>query len=323
MKFQHTRLGVAVLLAAAAAAAADGGLPNYVAPDTKIVIGIRVRSLVDLLSRSFGSDFRTAASGLLSQVPLAGFDPLHDLDEVILTSNGKGENPPMLMVAIGRFDVERLAKNAKPYHGVPILETGGGTRQVIAVLDGATAIAGDAPQVREAIDRRGSESGLDADLAARVEPLRSRYDVWGIGDRPQGAVVPRGAPDTFQSLDRFEFGTSLGHGLELTARLHFTSVEEAEKMSSSLRLLEAMMKAQPQSGGTRFGLRSENGTLQLSLAIPEEELKKAIAAQRATLASAVAAQVGRKTMPAATPSEPKTLTDEKGNTVMVTLPGKR
>ena len=323
MKFQHTRLGVAVLLAAGAAVGADGGLPNYVAPDTKIVIGMRVRSLVDLLSQSFGSDFHTAASGLLSQVPLAGFDPLYDLDEVILTPNGRGENPPMLVVAIGRFDVERLAKNAKPYHGVPILETGGGNKQVIALLDGATAIAGDAPQVREAIDRRGSESGLEAKLAARVEPLRSRYDVWGIGDRPRGAAFPKGAPDAFQSMDRFEFGASLEHGLELSARLHLTSVEEAKKLTSSLRMLEAMMKAQPQSGGTRFSLRSENGTLQLSLAIPEEELKKAIEAQRATLASAVAAQVGRKTMPAVAPSEPKTLTDEKGNTVMVTLPGKR
>ena len=60
----------------------------------------------------------------------------------------------------------------------------------MALLDATTAIAGELPLVRQAIDRRG-HGGIGADLAARVEAVRNRYDIWGLGDRPAGIQTAR------------------------------------------------------------------------------------------------------------------------------------
>ena len=50
----------------------------------------------------------------------AGFDPLHDIDEVMLTSAADRENAPALLVLRGRFNLEKLGAGAEQYHGVAI-----------------------------------------------------------------------------------------------------------------------------------------------------------------------------------------------------------
>jgi len=308
-------LGLAVL----PATASDTVLPDYLPSGTKVVFGIRMRSIVNLLqSQSFPAEWRTAASQLTAQTPLAGFDPLKDLDEVLIVSTGEGDPPPVLMVLWGRFDVDRFAAGATAYHGVPILEdarkSGG-----IAILDPSTAIAGDVPLVRAAIDRRGSGAGIAASLAARIEPLRSRYSIWGIGDLP-------GHPP---AVDQFEFGAELADGLELTAKIHVPTHEDAEKMASSIALAEGMLKGgQASSNGTKVEMHTEDGWLNLSIAIPREALNKAIQDQHAALQSAVMSRFGASTA-AQAPQKPappptgKVVTNAHGDTLVVTLPGRR
>ena len=103
---------------------------------------------------------------------------------MLIATTGEGEGSPVLMVLLGRFDVERFTSGAVSYHGVPILEDGKKSG-AMAILDASTAIAGDALVVHAAIDRRGSGAGIGSELAARIEPLRSKYSIWGIGSRPE------------------------------------------------------------------------------------------------------------------------------------------
>jgi hypothetical protein len=129
-----------------------------------------------------------------------------------------------------------------------------------------------------------------------------------------------------QSVDRFAFGVTLANGLELTADLHVRSPKDLEKLSASLQFLEVMLKAQPAGGNeARFDLRTEDGAIHLSLSIPEEALKKAVAAQRASLALAVAGSPAAvaPAPKAAPPGKTKIVQDAAGNTVSVTLPGSR
>src|SRR5260370_42614966 len=66
-------------------------------------------------------------------VSLAGFDPIKDIEEVLVASTGEGgqgQTPPMLLIARGNFNAERLAAHAKPYHGIPALEGGAGSTGV-------------------------------------------------------------------------------------------------------------------------------------------------------------------------------------------------
>ena len=103
-----------VLLAALRfAAAADSSLAAYFPSNTKAVVGVNVRGLID--NPMFGdavAEIRAKSAGLLAQTPLAGFDPLKDLDEILFATSGQGDNPPAIAVLRGRFEVEQLAKDA-------------------------------------------------------------------------------------------------------------------------------------------------------------------------------------------------------------------
>jgi hypothetical protein len=104
---------------------------------------------------------------------------------------------------------------------------------------------------------------------------------------------------------------TLAYGLELIADLHVRSPRDVEKLNSSLRLLEAMLKAQPAGGSeARFDLHTENGVIHVSLSIPEEALKRAVAAQRAAAPKLAPAR------------QTEIVKDAAGNTLTVTLPGK-
>lgn len=194
----------------------------------------------------------------------------------------------MLLIAHGNFNVERFAAHAKPYHGVPVLDGGAGSTGVVAMFDASTAVMGELTEVLAAIDRRGAGAPLDATLAATVAYLRGKYDIWGLGDKPS-SLIPAGAkPDGLDSglnsIDHFQFGISLSHGLELGAELHAASAKDVEKLTASVGLIELMMKLQqPSANSSKFDVSAKNGTIKLALTIPEEEFNQMIETQRAQL----------------------------------------
>jgi hypothetical protein len=76
------------------------------------------------------------------------------------------------------------------------------------------------------------------------------------------------------------------------------SSKDVEKLMQSLKMLEFMISAQQKKeGGPKFDLQSDHETVKLSLFIPEEDLKKGIEAQKATLTTAL----GGASQPAAAP----------------------
>ena len=317
------------LLAAVSLHAADAALPGWFPPGTRVVIGLRVRSLVDALAaQGVAKEAQEKMSGLLAQTPLAGFDPFHDVDEILLASTAEGSNPPSLVVMTGRFNTAAFSSGGKHYRDALILEGPPGSKQAMALVDADTMLAGDPVLVRAALDR-GQGAPIDPDLAARVAALRARYDIWGAGYPLPGVKLPANGAEPLESIDRFGFGVSLAHGMELIADLHVRSPRDLEKLSSSLELLEAMLKAQPAGGSdARFDVHTENGAIHASLSIPEEALKKAVAAQRASLAAGVAARMAAGATAPPPPPPPPTrkaeiVQDASGNTLTVTLPGKK
>jgi hypothetical protein len=331
MKISSTPAAVVFLMAARALTAADSVLPDFIPAQTRVAIGIRVRSIANSqLGQSIGAQVQALGADWLKAASQAGFDPLQNVDEVLITSTGEGQNAPALIVVRGNFNLDRLGAGAPMYRGVPLLGGGKGSNGVVALLDASTAIAGDAASVRAAIDRRGKGGHMDAALAARIEPLRSRYDIWGIGDRPSGFVPATPTSQGLESVDRFQFGVLMTHGLELAAEFHTRSPQDAKKLEDSLAFFEAMLKAQqPSASQAKVDIHAEGGTLKLSLAISEEELKKAIEQQSAALKRAVARGAGTAAAPApeveilpkpAAPGEPAVL-NPSGGTGVVMLPG--
>jgi hypothetical protein len=282
------RLVLVALVAARLVAAGDSAL-SFLPADTKVVIGIRVSAIREsALFKDAGTDAQKLSEDWTKLVAIAGFDPLRDIDEVLIFSSADNEKAGTLMAVRGRFNLERMAAGAERYQGVPLVggPSGQGGTSVVALLDATTAVVGEAPAVRAAIDRRGHGAPLDPKLAARVQSLAERFDIWGTGERPEGFIAPTGKREDLDSIDRFEFGIRISKGLEIGAEVHAKSSKDADKLAASLAMLQAMMIGR-EPAGPKFDLQVKDGTIKLSLAVSEDDLKKAIAAQRSASASKV------------------------------------
>ena len=340
-----------VLLAAVRAVpAADAAPTDFFPAGTKVVFGINVRKIAEsplaqagLTQARAQVQSQAAAADWLKLAAVAGFDPLRDIDEVLVATNGEGQNPPSLIVASGRFNVARLAVGAKRYHGVPILGGDKPTDGVVALLNGSTALAGDRPTVLAAIDHLGNGAQIDDALAERIAAARSRYDIWGMGDRPEGFVAPTPQASGLESIDRFQFGMSVSHGLELGAEVHARSAKDAEQIVAMMGMMQAMIKAkQPAGGSAKFDVHAEEGTIKLSVVVPEADVLKAVQMQTGAATQAMAGKPAPRAAPvvslspvaAAAPAAsavpvkepakaapPAMVFDKDGNTVILTLPG--
>src|SRR3954451_19112185 len=108
-----------IALAARMVLAADFAVQDYLPADTKVVMGLRVRGLTESsLFQENNASAQTLSESWTKLAALTGFDPLHDIDEVLLTSAADRENAPALIVLRGRFNLDRLGAGAERYHGV-------------------------------------------------------------------------------------------------------------------------------------------------------------------------------------------------------------
>jgi hypothetical protein len=130
-----------------------------------VVIGLRVRNLIDALAaQGIGKEAQTQVSNLLAQTPLAGFDPFHDVDEILLASTGEGQNPPSLVVMTGRFDAAAFTSQGKRDGDAIIVEGRKGATQATALVDANTMLIGDLALVRAALDRGGKSVAIPRPL---------------------------------------------------------------------------------------------------------------------------------------------------------------
>jgi hypothetical protein len=313
------RLVLVALAAARLAAAGDSAL-DFLPSNSKVVFGLRVSAMVESAAfKDAGTGAQKLSAEWLKVVAITGFDPLHDIDEVLIGSSADSEKAAALMVLRGRFDVARMGAGATRYHGVAMVGDGKGGKSVLALLDAATAVAGDAAAVQAAIDRRGQGTPMNASLPERVQRLRERFDLWGTGERPEGFVPPTGKNEGLDSMDRFEFGVRMTQGFELSAEMHARSANDAEKLAASMEMLKAMMTmSSREQAGAKIEVQVKDGTIKISLAISEEELKKAMAAQRL-----VRAPVGGTPVVVGSESTAPAPDGKSGGTSVFVLPGKK
>lgn len=320
------RLCFIYLLAVCLLPAAEGSLPGYLPPETRALIGVRLRSLAKSpLFREAASQASASGADWMTVASMIGFDPLKDIDEVLIASASDRPNAPALLVVRGRFNVARLANDAKRYRGVPVLTSGGkGAESVIALLDSSTALAGDTDLVHAAIDHRGSASAVSEELLQRAETLRERYDVWGVGTVPTGAASNVSQAPGLDAVDRFEFGVILSNGIEASAELHARTQKDMEKLATSVQFLKAMTATRPGAPASKvkFETQMVGESLKLSVVVPEAELRKAMQSRTTAMRPMMISPVpGTPVVSAPAPAKPPVV-NSNGDTVVVTLPGK-
>jgi hypothetical protein len=267
--------------------AADSSLAEYVPPDTRILIGVQVRAIVD-------SDWGKTVIGQLKSasgdawkkgMPITGFDPLKDVDELWVASTPADQKGPALTILRGRFDASLMPAAIGRYHTVALIPMDAKRQELLAIVDPSTLLVGDRFTVEQAIDRHGSKTAAVASLATAATELRARYWIWAVAERLDGIAATKNAPQGIQGVDGFEFGLSLNHDLEVVAQLRMRTAEEAQKMLGTIALLQMMVKSQQKvQSQTKIESRITGKTLNVSLQVPEEELKQAWEQQRAAIA---------------------------------------
>lgn len=338
----------ALLLAARVLLAADPPLPEYVPPGTKVLIGVEVRSILDSdLGKSVIEQVKTASGDAwMKGMPIKGFDPINDLDELWIAASSTDRSAPSLAILRGRFTWSRLPNASGSYHQVPLVPMDAKREQLLAIVDPGTLLVGDRNTVERAIDRRAARIPADNNLAAAATEMRTRYWVWGVANHLDGLFALKATPQGTQGVDSFEFGLSLNHDLEIVAQLHMRTADDAQKLLAGLTMLQTMAQNQEQGSQTRIASHVNGKTLDVSLRVPEGELKQAWEQQRAEIAERLshlpqeiaAARAGKGfnpfaarptgSTPAARPAGPpsresKIVSDQDGNTVQLTLPGAR
>jgi len=278
----------------AASAATQPALTDFIPPQSKVVIGINLRHIIDSAQfRDLQTDSQSLSTLMLAQSGLSGMNPLKDVDSIVIASTGDGEAPPTVAIIRGRFAALKLGPQKNP-------------KGIVVRIDDSTLVAGDADIVKTVTQHHTSP--LSPVLAERISSLADQYDVWGTGESAKGFTTAKDQKG-FDAVDRFEFGAAFQNGVTLAAQIHVRTPEDAKKVAESLKFFEAMLK------GQKIGLEVNDGTVKLSAHISEEDLKKAIATQKASFTA----------MPK--PSQPKPDTRGKivsnanGDTVSVTLPG--
>jgi hypothetical protein len=329
-----------IACAAPAYCADSNDLLALIPPDAKIVFGLHVHAVLDsTLARGITSQMHISSAQLPEAeiakiIPVTGFDPLTDLDEVVVASTGEGPNPPMLVVARGTFDLTRLTTRGKLYHGVRLIVTESGNEDTgFAFVDGSTVMTGDLAEVKAAIDRRYSTKGYDQVRWAQLADFRDKYAVWGVADRPANLVKKMPtytvAP-TLDAIDRIQFGVSFAKGMEIVAELHPRSDDDVAPLTESLKLIETMVKASRPSldDGTTIGIETaDNGTMKLTVALSDEQLAKAIQNQKPPEVAVTAStepvhkQTAERKVRTTNPAPVDHSQD--GGTSVFTLPGRR
>ena len=278
-----------ILLAAPMFCVAQSDLADLLPADTQIAFGIKVHSVLNSeLAKNLTAEMKGQTADWQKLIAMSGFDPLNDLDEVLIGSTGAGEKAPTLIVARGKFDIAKLAPNAEIYNGVPLVTSQNPKAEgVYGFLDETTAIAGDPATVKAAIDHRSEAAHLEAKLSAQIADYRNRYDVWAVVNRTDAlsklvANSTNPAAAGLESIDHFQFGLSMKQGLELAAEVHARTAKDADQLATTLQFLDAMTKASQPKGadGPKFAFKNEDGTLKISLAVSEADLEKSIQQQR-------------------------------------------
>jgi len=288
-------LSCAVLIPAAQAA--DSSLLGLAPADSSVLIGIDVRQILQsdfgkLIAEQVAGPGHPEAQGFAA---MAGFDPLRDLDEVLIAAPAK-QNPNGLMLLRGHFDVAKVSQLAAmvgmkgaDYHGVQVMAKPGqaGGFSAMAVLDPTLVVAGDEAGVRAFVDRRGRAVNLNAAIAAKAGEMSKANGIWVLLNAAPATLVPQGAnPGTagklLETIEQASFGVRFGPEIVLWAHAVTHTAEDAEGMVGVVRFFTGMAAAN-QTGNPQLAallgkvkMDSEGNTAKLTLAIPEAEAEAAI-----------------------------------------------
>jgi hypothetical protein len=315
---------IALLAAACISGAADPALLKLVPPNSRVVAGA---NLSQFLASPFGKFVFSQAQSTRPQfqqmLEASGFDPLRDLQEILVASQGGQKENRGLVLMKGVFDPAKLAALAQKsgaavqtYRGVQVMTGKQKTDGWFAFLDPMTAALGDAASVQDLIDRPASARGLEPALRARIDKASTAYDFWVVstvppsqfaGDMPSGQLNGVMQGDVLKGILETSGGVRFGPDILIAGEALTRSEKDAAALADVVRFFVglAQMSAQkdPKAAASlaflqKLQLSAEGSVMRLSLTVPQADLEKFIQQVQAA-AKQQAAAVKNGSAPAA------------------------
>jgi hypothetical protein len=286
--------------------AADPGLLQMVMPDAQVVAGLQVDSAK---SSDFGqyvlAHLSVNDTKLEEFTSETGFDPRHDVTEIVIASNWKSSSPDnrWIVAAHGAFNLSKITSSVQAKGGVITLYQGinvvtlpaASNPQVatgIAFLDSSTALVGDLASVKAAIDRKQSNAPADANVLAKAQQVSSKNDFWFVTLVPlsnfAGSISNPNLSGAMQgnllaAINQASGGIRFGDTVTISAEAVTRSEKDAQALVDVLKFFASLVQLNRQQNATAGQIATLLDTLQtstsgnitnFSLAIPEQQLEQ-------------------------------------------------
>jgi hypothetical protein len=302
-KFRSLALFLALPLGAFAA---DPGLLQLVIPDAQVVAGLQVDQAKSSLFGQYVLSHLSVNDTKLEQFTSeTGFDPRHDVTEIVVASNWKQNTPDnhWIVAAHGTFTIDKITKTALanggaivPYQGVNIVtrlaNSDAQVDTVLAFLDSSTALVGDPASVKAAIDRKKSNAPVDGTVLAKAQGISSGKDFWFVtlvplsnfsGSIPDANLSGAMQGNLLAAINQMSGGIRFGDTVTISAEAITRSEKDAQALVDVVKFFAGLVQLNRQKDPAAGQVATLLDTLQtstagnvttISLAIPELQLEQ-------------------------------------------------
>lgn len=306
---------------AVSAATPDPNLVNLMMPDANIVSGINVtNTLASPFGRYILSQAQANNQGFQNFIQQTGFDPTHDLTEIVAATAGTSTAPKALVAATGVFNTASIASAAKAagststtYKGVTIYthaEQNGNTSG-FAFLSNSLAVAGELSQVEAAIDRgiNCATSCLSSTLKTSINTVSAPNDAWFMSTGPitnffagqiGNATLQNGLNgNLLQAIQQASGGVKFGDTITISGQAVTRSAQDANSLADVVRFLAGLVQMNQNGANPTVTLLnsmqlSTNGnTMLVSLSLPESQVEQLLMKGPASVHPRHRASVGK------------------------------
>ncbi len=257
---------LSVFAAAAPARAAD--LDKYLPEDTEMVVSINVRQILDsdFFKKNVGDAARDALNGV-DQAPEVlkdlGFDPFKDLDRVIVAAPGGAEKDRGLVIAHGRFDLDKFRAKAEQVskdepdilkiHKISDGADGKFLVYEVTVNEQAPAVFVALADATTLLASPGKDYVVDAmrKLSSKEAPVLKNKQMQGLLERMNdkqsvslavvggaltpGDGVPQEVKDLFEKIDALGGGVTLDDNVKIEVAATAKNADEAKDVVDNFK----------------------------------------------------------------------------------------
>jgi hypothetical protein len=311
----------AILLALPLGAfAADPSLLQLAMPDAQVVAGLQVDQAKSSVFGQYVLSHLSVNDTRLEQFTSeTGFDPRHDVSEIVIASNWKPNTPDnrWIVAAHGTFNIPKITATAQanggviaPYQGINVVtHLASSNTQVdtgIAFLDGSTALVGDLISVQAAIDRKQSNAPAASSVLTKAQAASSGKDFWFVtlvplsnfaGSMPDSNLSGAMQGNLLAAINQMSGGIRFGDTVTISAEAVTRSEKDAQALVDVVKFFAGLVQMNRQKDPAAGQVATLLDTLQtstsgnitnISLAIPEQQLEQLLNSAHATHAKAAA-----------------------------------